>query len=240
VVILGEPGVVWTQPGKVGLTVLGNAEIEIRNLVMTDMARAIECGGFARCDLAEVEIGAMADEAAQVRGSASLHVDRSFISGSARNGIRVRDLSRLTVVNSIVTGNGLADDARGGAIVVDSQEAGVSVINSTLADNGAGDFAGGIHTVAEANVSVVNTIFWNNSDVPSECHECTLGDDSLLGMDPRFVVADGQRARAEDYRIRARSPARGGGTAGDGVPDIDYWGQLRDSTVDTGAHEFVP
>ncbi len=63
--------------------------------------------------------------------------------------------------------------------------------------------------------------------------------DSLTDIDPLFVVGDGLRSIAEDYRILATSPARDNGINRISVPDIDYWSALRDDgAIDTGAHEY--
>ena len=56
---------------------------------------------------------------------------------------------------------------------------------------------------------------------------------------PQFVKSS-RRDLPEDYMLRAGSPAIDEGSGGEGVPTVDYWGELRDESVDIGVHEYVP
>ena len=119
-----------------------------------------------------------------------------------------------------------------------------TLTNVTIAGNGVQGIS--MNEDPATDVSLTNSILWNNGDIDNNCGtSCSItysiigtgetGGEGNLSADPNFVDPG-----SGDYHLLAWSPAIDTGTDA-GAPDVDYEGDSRPQNdgFDMGADEFV-
>ena len=181
------------------------------------------------------------------------------VNGQHGHGGGIYNLGTLTMTNSIVSGN--AAHYSGGGI--HNYRGTATVTNSTVTHNSSGSSGGGIYNDGE--LTLRNSIFWENADEDLYNHQSTSASQNLIGIDPGFVrnPSDGGDGWGDDpttshidesanddfgdLRLTSQSPAIDYGddelaVDADGNPlAIDLDGNPRKhngSPVDVGAYEF--
>jgi len=92
-------------------------------------------------------------------------------------------------VNCAFTGN--TSVLEGAGIHGNGEDADVALFNTTLANNSSGDTCGGVYTAAGADMDIVNSILWGNSD----------GDILTNTRQAQYFSFDGSSTQAIDYTI---------------------------------------
>ena len=173
------------------------------------------------------------NRAGGICNSGTLTITRSTFSGnSAVSGGGISNSGTATITNSIFSSNSASGNGGG------SFNSGtLTITNSTFSDNSASD-AGGIFN--SGAVTINNSVLWQNigGDLGGPLDS---GSGNLIGIDPKFIDADGG-----DYRLSDTSPAINRGENDLAVDPqgnpltTDLAGNPRifDSTVDCGAYEF--
>ena len=130
------------------------------------------------------------------------------------------------IINCLITNNRAV---LGGGIFFVSPKLSPTIMNSTIADNLAGD---GVYNIS-ASTTITNTIIYGNSPADVTNSGGTLNtSNSLIGTDPLFFGPG-------DYHLQSGSPAIDAGT-NTGAPSYDLDGVPRPqgASVDIGAFEF--
>jgi len=223
---LGD-GVRWSTGEATALKVHEEAQVTLRQVTVTSTKRVVLVEGSGVVALDRSTLEGASDQCAFIKGAGILRAERSLFTDCGKAAIAVEDTARLTALSSFV----ILNKASEGAIRLE-EDVTLSMINCTVSDNGRG-------VVSDAPLpegAILNTIFWSNGG--EDCDECVLGTDSLNGsLSPHFVETP--RDSVEDYRLRPTSPAIDNGVWDVGVPELDYFGESRLGTVDTGAAEYV-
>jgi parallel beta-helix repeat protein len=178
-------------------------------------------------------------------------------------GIVIANNSTGTITNNVIAGNSASKSGGGGVYCETSSSP--TLINNTLFENTAKTNGGGIKIWDDCDVTVKNTILWNN-DAPTG-PEIWVGDsvspstltinysdvqggeslvyvdsgctldwgDGMFDADPQF-----EHPAGDDFHLTWTSPCINRGT-NDGAPAEDMDGDLRPcvGTVDVGADEFT-
>ena len=202
-----------------------------------------------------------------------LAVTTSTFSGNSANyggGIHARDGSTATITDSTFSENTATTWGGGvylrGTYSDDGDDTNdvittVSVINSTIAFNGAST-GGGLYINSGSDISLANTIVADNTatsadpdihgtldtdtnnligiwtDTSSTPGAQTLSGDAATPLDPVFVDTGN-----DDYRLGVTSPAvnAGDNTAAGGLAtDLDGNDRIAYAIVDIGAYEYLP
>ncbi len=233
-----------TTAGKDAFGVQNNAQVTVRNLIITATMPAN--GG--NCSLGGVRFTAYqtqfinTPQTGVYSDACELTLDGCTVAGNAQGGIYIVK-GDFTVKNSIIVKNmdtGFTQAATGANTVF---------VNNTVADNRAPGLAG-MSCATGSVLTPVNTIFWNNRNAGNSVQEtnCTGGivatDDPTAGPQstvdltmqlPGFVGAG-------DYHLVATSPCIDHGTNTMGAPDHDAdFNPRPDATAmrwDVGAYEL--
>ncbi len=237
-VIAGEPGVTWTSPENRALIVSNEARVTLRRLTMSAKQTPLECTDSAICSLDRVVLRDGSIYGLLAVGDVTVTLDRCLVQGNLKAGMRLKNRSKVSLVNSLVVGNGGAG-AEAGAVYIEHSDVDFSAINCTFADNEGGSRPSAIRAPGGLAMRLVNVILWHAGSPASACPGCTFTTSLGGSHNPQFVKSS-RRDLPEDYMLRAGSPAIDEGSGGEGVPTVDYWGELRDESVDIGVHEYVP
>jgi hypothetical protein len=176
-----------------------------------------------------------------ILGGSTVVIENSTLYG---NGVVTKGsaiaVSRLTLINSTVSGNGV--DSASGYAVSGSQK--VELINSTVAHN-AGSGVGDTYSIVLRNSIVANNGGRNCSNRLAVTLEGTsLSDDDTCAGPTEIIIADPKLAPLGDnggptptHAIGAGSPAVSVGTSCTVAVDQRY--VPRDAQCDLGAYEFT-
>ena len=167
---------------------------------------------------------------------------------AAGAGVFARDTNEWSITNSLVINNDASTN--GGGLMAWSSD--VLVTNSTIADNTAANLGAGIYHVGSANVSLQNTIVWDNviggfaTVVATHSNTPTLlpgtgntavnpqfvgGGDYRLGASPLLDEGDDTLVPSDAMDVD------GDGDVSEPVPDLDLEDRIQESAVDMGAFE---
>ena len=158
-------------------------------------------------------------------------------SDAAGGGIAWRYASGPVVVDACLVYGNNVPNGNGGGVAVLMGNPSVTIRNTTIAGNSAGAKGGGVsdetynHTVKLVNCIVSgNTAVSGGADVNGTISSAS--SNNLVGGSPAFFDAAGR-----DYHLTASSPAKGAGTAYDGIgTDLD--GATFANPPSIGCYEF--
>lgn len=213
-----------TMNGKDAFGVQNNAQVTIRNLIITATMPAN--GG--NCSLGGISFTAYhtqfinTPQTGVYSDACELTLDGCTIAGNAQGGVYIVK-GDFTVKNTIIAKNmdtGFTQAATGATTVF---------VNNTVADNRAAGMAG-VSCVTGSTLMLVNTILYNNRNAGNAVQETNCGgaafmasDDVTAGpqstvdltMQPPGFVGGG------DYHLVSTSPCLDHGTNTTGAPDHD-------------------
>jgi len=234
--VVGEGDVLWLSRAKTLLNVSGATAVTLRNLKLRGVDRAVYCVESAVCVFEDVIVDSFSHEGLKVDDNASAVLDRCLVRGNGKVGLRAEGHAEIATVNTMFVHNGMGMHLTGADVELEAT-------NCTFSDNHTEAAPGAIKSMT-SSMSLRGLVIWNNSTAGDVvCELCTLGEDTSIGVDPRFSIdVAGDRWDAEDYEIGADSPARNLVPTAVGIPDLDYFGVLRDSAdgfIDAGADEYL-
>jgi hypothetical protein len=169
-------------------------------------------------------------------------------------GINCSYSTNLIIENSIISENA---NGIGGGICINGDASyipNVIIVNSIISDNICWEYGGGCATFNSVNISVQNSLFWNNQGGNFHCDDPWLGinvtiNENLdscdaygnISFDPLFASID-----QDDFRLTENSPCIDAGVNEMVSSSIDFDHNYRiwdgnndnDSIVDIGAFEF--
>ena len=234
-----------TMNGKDAFGVQNNAQVTIRNLIITATTGAN--GG--NCSLGGVSFTAYHTQfinSAQVgvySSACALKLDGCTVAGNQQGGVYIVS-GDFDVKNSVIVKNNDTGFVQG------LTSANTIFVNNTVADNRAGNGIAGLKCATGSTLTPVNTILYNNRDSgntlqETDCSGAFVATDDVsagpqstvdLTMQPPGFVGAG------DYHLVSTSPCIDEGTNSMGAPDHDYDLAPRpDATKkiwDIGAYEF--
>ncbi len=247
---IGEPGVLTDNSYHVVTTGHVAGEVVLDGCVIT-------CG-FANGAEPHDRGGGMHNQGSLIVRNCTFAANAAVGDGGAA----YNSQSSLTFINCVFTGN-TSGNWGGGMCNTDSA---VTVISCTFTGNQALWRGGGIYNILEP-ISVTNSIFWGNARMSGTCfderaqlschpvltisHCCvqswtgSFGGESILGLDPLFVDADGPDnipgTCDDDLQLQDSSPCLDAGDNAsvplDVATDLQGHPRISGSAVDIGAYE---
>jgi parallel beta-helix repeat protein len=159
------------------------------------------------------------------------------VSGNASHydggGVHSAYSATLTMTNCTVTGNS-ARNSGGGIFGLGAT---FTMINCTVTGNTAGIYGGGGVLIIGGTTTVANTIVAGNSRNDFSIDVGYSGSHNLIGGDALVAPLGGYGGPTETVALLPGSPAIGGGTSGNGIPNVDQRGEPRAGRVDIGAFQ---